>query len=288
MKIYLVRYPEKAPSLIDGELNYTPPALSEHLSVSKLSLSHDAPSKNDVLLFYHTFTTEDNTLQDVIFAYYQVARLVDGVLHPTKCLSFDKTRSGFGILNYSRKRVLTRYGDVCSHWSLPEMLRCVNVAYGKRNLASAFKQREGLRFFNATTPCVVLSPVPSRASGSYYENALLEWVSSICEDIRGEATRSFNTTKKGNTGVGKTGFVKYDYAPDSRGKFYCRLNHIVDKRNRKLCASCPMYKKKNGRSVCEWSLPVYGASPYIPLTTLDAFAYFDVLLEKGLVMDYRD
>ncbi len=288
MKIYLVRYPEESPSPIDKELNYTPPALPEKLSLSSLSLSHDVPSKNDILLFYHTFITEDNTLQDVIFAYFQVARSVDGYIYPTKYLSFDKTRGGMGILNYSRKRVLTRYGDECSHWSLPEMLRCVNITYGKRNLASAFKQREGLRFFNSTTPCVSLSPIPSRASGRYYENALLEWVSSICENIRGEATRGFNTAKKGDTGVGKTGFVKYDYAPDSRGKIYCRLNHIVDKRNPKLCASCPMYKRKKGRCVCEWSLPVYDKQPYIPLTTADAFAYFDVLLEKGLVMDYRD
>lgn len=288
MKIYLVRYPEKTPFFIDKELNYTPPTLPEKLSVSGLSLSHDAPSKNDILLFYHTFTAEDNTLQDVIFAYFQVGKSVDGDIYPTKQLSFDKTRCGMGILDYSRKRVLTRYGDEQAHWSLPETLRCVNLSCGKKSLSSAFKQREGLRFFDNRTLFVKLSAIPSRASGVYYENALLEWVSSICENIRGEATRGFNTAKKGDTGVGKTGFVKYDYAPDFRGKIYCRLNHIVDKRSSRLCASCSMHKKKNGKSVCEWSLPVYDKQPYIPLTTADAFAYFDVLLEKGLVMDYRD
>ena len=183
---------------------------------------------------------------------------------------------------------MTRYGSDKNAWSLPEFVRCVDVCCNGKNINSRFTHDGGTRYFKGGLDCISLSAVPSKASGTYFENALLEWVSSMCEDIRGDATRSFNSLKKADVGVGKTGFTKYDYIPDSRRAFYCRLNHTVGKRCMRVCESCPMYKKKGKKNVCEWSLPVYGALPYIPLTTGDAFAYFDVLLEKGVVMDYRD
>jgi len=283
MKVYIVKYPVKEAFLIDSDLNYEKPSLEPSYP---LSLFDREVAVGDIVLFYNTFSDVSGTLTEVIFAYLQVGEIKNGSLFARESLSFDSERAGAGVLNYSKKRTLTRYSSPQSHWSLPEFTRCLDIRC-KGDRYNRFAVCGAARYFKGER-CVVLSAIPSRASGEYYENALLEWTSSLCEDIRGDATRTFNTLKKGSTGAGKTGFVKYDYIPDSRGAFYCRLNHSVGKRCMKACESCPMYKKKGRRSVCEWSLPVYGALPYIPLTTADAFAYFDVLLEKGLVMDFRD
>ena len=280
MNVYLVKYFEKEPFCLDGDLNYAKPCLPDRIKVSSFT-----PAKDDLILFYHTFVGESGSPQEVIFAYFQVKKTENGIAYAHKTLTFDGERQGFGVLNYSRKRALTRYGSPENFWSLPEFLKCMKIESRK---SSGYREREGIRYFENTSPTVRISVPVSRDSSEYFENALLEWASSLCEDIRSDATRRFNLAKKGNVGVGKTGFVKYSYRPDMRRNFYCRHNHIVGKRNPKLCALCPMYKKEKGRHTCEWSLPLYGANPYIPLTVADAYAYFDVLLEKGLVMDYGD
>lgn len=280
MNVYLVKYFEKEPFRLDGDLNYNKPDFPDRIKLSSFT-----PAKDDLLLFYHTFVGETVLIQETVFAYFQIKKIENGIAYSHKTLTFDKERCGFGVLNYSRKRTLTRYGSSENFWSLPEFLKCMNVE--SRN-SSGYREREGIRYFENTSPVVKISAPVSRDSSEYFENALFEWASSVCEDIRSDATRRFNLAKKGNTGVGKTGFVKYSYRPDMRKNFYCRLNHTVGKRNPKVCASCPMYKKENGRHTCEWSLLLYGSNPYIPLTAADAYAYFDVLLEKGLVMDYRD
>jgi hypothetical protein len=285
MKAFLVRYPEKEPFLLDGGLNYIKPDVPSSFKLSQLKIS---PKKHDMILFYHTFKSEDGALQDTIFMYFQVDKTEKDDIFPAELLTFDNQRAGMGILNYSKKRVLTRYGSVSNHWSLPEFFKCLDITFKGKRLTPFFRENGGVRYFENTTAWLEISAIPSRSSGEYFENALAEWVSSMCEDIRGVATRHFNSSKKGDVGVGKTGFVKYSYCPDSRGRFYCRLNHTVGKRNMKICLGCPMYQKKKGRHICEWSLPLYNATPYIPLTLPDAYAYFDVLLEKGLVMDYRD
>ncbi len=285
MKIYIVKYPNSASFFLNSEMNYEKPDIP---SEYPLTLFDEEISVLDTVLFYNTFIDEKGVESDVIFAYLQVGKIEKGRIFSTEKLSFDDERRGFGVLNFSKKRTLTRYGSTKSCWSLPEFVRCIDIRHNRKNINSRFVQEDVARYFKGGLDCIFLSAIPSKASGEYFENALLEWASSMCEDIRGDATRTFNTLKKRDIGVGKTGFVKYDYAPDSRRAFYCRLNHTVGKRCMRVCESCSMYKKKGRKNVCQWSLPVYGASPYIPLTTGDAFAYFDVLLEKGLVMDYRD
>ena len=277
MNVYLVRYFEKEPYALDENLNYNKPDFPDSVKLSSF-----VPEKNDLFLFYHAFAA-DNASHEAVFAYFQVDKIENGIAYPTKTLTFDGSRQGFDVLNYSRKRTLTRYGSPENCWTLPEFFRCMSLEG-----SICYRERDGLRWFENTSPVMKISAPVTPDSSQYFENALLEWASSMCEDIRSEATRGFNLAKKGNTGAGKTGFVKYSYRPDMRSSFYCRMNHIVAKRNPKLCDSCPMYKKEKGRHTCEWSLPLYGSNPYIPTTVADAFAYFDVLLEKGLVMDYRD
>lgn len=285
MKVYIAKYPSSNPLMLDSEMNYDKPEIRSEYPVAFFDRKI---MKGDMILFYQTFVDEKGNESEVIFAYFQVGKVKSGFLLPFEKLSFDSERRGMGVLNYSKKRTLTRYGSDKALWSLPEFTRCLDISFKGKNVNSRFKTDGILRYFKSGLPYIRLSAVPSKASSIYFENALLEWTSSMCEDIRSEATRHFNSLKKGDTGVGKTGFIKFNYIPDSRSTFYCRLNHTVGKRCARACESCPMHKKKMGRQVCEWSLPVYGAFPYIPLTTADAFAYFDVLLEKGLVMDYRD
>jgi len=279
MNVYLLRFSQKDPFLLDGDLNYVKPDFPDRINVGV------NPEKDDLLLFYHTFVGEGVNPCETVFAYFQVEKLENGIVYPSKTLTFDSARRGFGVLNFSRKRTLTRYGSPENYWSLPEFFKCMRLDARK---SSGYREREGIRYFENTSPVIKVSVPVLPDSSQYFENALLEWASSLCEDIRSESTRGFNLAKKGSIGIGKTGFVKYSYRPDMRRNFYCRFNHIVGKRCEKLCNSCPMYKKEKGRHTCEWSLPLYGANPYIPLTVADAFAYFDVLLEKGLVMDYRD
>lgn len=285
MKIYIVKYPEPHTFYLDEQLNYEPCPLNDSYPSDIVA---STPQNGDTVLFYSTFVDCKNTESSVIFAYFQIGLIEKGFMYPAKTLSFDNTRAGCGLLNYSKKRTLTRYGSDKNCWSLPEFFRCLDLRSKDKSVLSSFRQNGVIRYFDASFDCLSVSLVPSKDSLVYYENALLEWLSSMCEDVRGEATRRFNSLKKGDTGAGKTGFVKYDYIPDSRRAFYCRLNHTVGKRCMRACDTCPMYKTKGKRRVCEWSLPVYGALPYLPLTTADAYAYFDVLLEKGLVMDYRD
>ncbi len=284
MNLYLIRFPDPALTLVSESLEFEPTPLPKTFLLKDLALSRENILKNDIFLFFKTFKLQNGVLQDMIFAYFEVGRVGEKSVECSKKLSFDKTRAGRGTLGYSRKRVLTRYSEKENIWSLPEFFRCMNITCGKRNLSSSFHDDKNVRYFENTTPVLRVSPTPSRDSLVYYENALLEFVSSMCEDIRGEATRSFANLKKGDTGLGKTGFVKYLYKPDRRSKFYCRVSHTVLKKPSCECKGCSIYKKGG----CEWSLPMYGASPYIPKTTADAFSYFDTLLEKGIVMDYRD
>ncbi len=282
MKLIFCRF-EDGTTFLSENLEFDFPAL-EKLSAKKLFLEKEKVSKGDLILFYKTFSQKDTALFDMVFAYFEVGRIKDGVIQPAKKLSFDETRKGAGSLTYSRRRVLTRYSSPVNHWSLPEFFKCMNITSATSSLNSRFREDGGVRYFENTTRTFSLCPIPSRDSLVYFENALLEWTSSLLEEIRGECTRRFNAMKKGETGQGKTGFVKYSYRPDRRRAFYCRTSHTVGKKPREKCASCSLYK----RGACEWSLPDYNGRPYIPLSTADAFAYFDVLLEKGLVMDYRD
>ncbi len=284
MNLFLVRYPDKTATEVFDGYEITPPQIGGKFDRQKFSLVREEILKNDVILFYKSFRLQNGTLQDMIFGYFEVGGVFEKELTASKYLSFDKTRAGFGTLSYSKKRVLTRYSSPENFWSLPEFFRGLNIACRGKSLNSKFRDFCQVRYFENTTPTLCISPVPSRESLVYYDNALLEFVSSVCEDIRGEATRNFSNLKKGQTGAGKTGFVKYSYRPDRRSRIYCRVSHTLGRKQLRECRACSLYKK----GACEWSLPVYNANPYVPSGERDAFAYFDVLLEKGLVMDYRD
>lgn len=282
MSIYLIKYKSDLSFELSEELTYSMPSIPETLEMKGVSFS-----KNDLILFYAPVKTTKGNTEDTIFAYFQVGKIQDCKIHASKTLSFDGDRPGTANLSYSRKRVLTRYGSDENYWALPEFMRCERIEHNGRE-ASWFCERDGIRFFENKTDILKISPHVSKAAAEYFENALLEWASSMCEDIRSGATREFCNLKKGHVGEGKTGFVKYIYRYDARGKIYCRFAHTVGKRNKNQCTRCPLYKKTAGKTLCEWSLPTYNGKPYIPTTTNDAFAYFDALLEKGLIMDYRD
>ena len=284
MKFYLVKYPGTTPTLVSENLEIPEFSVEKSYSVRSLSLEKEELLKNDVILFYKEFELSDGSTQDMIFAYFQIGKILKNEIFPSKTLSFDQSRFGSGALGYSRKRVLSRYNSPSSHWSLPEFFRGVYISCNKKDLSSSFHDEGSVRYFENKTSHITLTSPHSRESGVYYENALLEFVSSMLENIRKDATRRFCETKKGDIGKGKTGFVKYLYSPDRRKKVYCRTCHTLGKKRLSDCRRCSLYKNGN----CEWSLPLYGASPYVPTSDRDAFAYFDVLLEKGLVMDYRD
>lgn len=284
MRVYLALYKKEFDFVLDTDLNFSVPVLPEVLH------KNDIPaklSKNDVILFFAPFKTQSG-VKDIIFAYFQVGKVSGDKIYSAKHLFSDPEREGKGNLSYSAKRVLTRYNSPENFWALPEFFRGVNVSALGKNVNSRFRENAGVRYFENSFDCIALRVIPSRESGVFYTSALCEWISSMCENVRGSVTRKFYDEKLKGVGEGKTGFEKYFYSPDARGKIYCRKNHVICKKNSSLCSRCSLLKKEKRKSGCVWNLPVYSSRPYIPTTQKDAFAYFDALIEKGQVMDYRD
>ena len=284
MRVYLVLYKKEFPFSLDGDLNISSPVLPFEISKGELPAKL---SKNDVILFFAPFQSE-NGVKDIIFAYFQVGKVLKDRVCAASHLFSDPDRMGVGNLSYSAKRVLTRYNSPENFWALPEFFRGLNVSVSGKNKNAHFRENGGVRYFENSFGLIALDVIPSRESGVFYTNALYEWTSSMCENVRGKVTRKFYDEKIKGVGEGKTGFEKYFYSPDARGKIYCRKNHVICKKNTSPCTRCSLYKKEKGKSGCVWNLPLYTTRPYIPTTSKDAFAYFDALIEKGQVMDYRD
>lgn len=287
MRVFLVLYKKDFCISLDEDLNFSAPVLPDVLEKAEFQFLPAKLSKNDLLLFFAPFKTGGG-VKDIIFAYFQVGKILKDKVYSAEHLFSDCEREGKGILSYSAKRVLTRYNSPENHFALPEFFRGLNVSVSGKNKNAHFRENGGVRYFENNFDCIALDVIPSRESGVFYTNALLEWTSSICENVRGKVTRRFSNEKIKGVGEGKTGFEKYFYTPDARGKIYCRKNHVICKKSTSLCQRCSLSKKEKGKSGCVWNLPLYSSRPYIPTTSKDAFAYFDALIEKGQVMDYRD
>ena len=264
------------------------------------------------------------TEQHIIFGYMQVGEVLhnyeidkhfkwhphaengkeNNLYLPTKRLTLNPDMPGAGVLSYSHKRVLTKYGMSISKWNLPDFFRGLNFYIETsthkllRNFHDAPDGQEYFQFLGRGQEFLI-SVYEKDTFAKFYQKSLEEWAYRILIDdvwdevltkLREEKLHfDFGAIDKVETII--NGVTAYDDFGRFDGLYmdqlaYCRYYHRIMDFDVERCSGCPLLQGGgNGRGAdCLFDVPVkQGKLLELPYTPRDRFAFYEILIQKGIV-----
>lgn len=262
--------------------------------------------------------------QHIIFAYMQVGEILhnaeidkhfkwhphaengkeNNLYLPTKRLTLNPEKQGAGILSYSHKRVLTKYGMSISKWNLPDFFRGLNFNIETsthkllRNFHDAPDGQEYFQFSGRGQEFLI-SVYEKENFTKFYQKSLEEWAYRILIDDVWDPVLTKLREEKLDYDFGDidkveniiNGVTAYDSFGGFDGLYmdqlaYCRYYHRIMDFNVERCSGCPLLQGGgNGRGAdCLFDVPVkQGKRLELPYTPRDRFAFYEILIQKGIV-----
>ncbi len=279
---------------------------TEFNSKGKLQYKRNAPQQHIIYGYMQVGKILHNSEIDKYFKYHPHAEngKENNLYLPMKRLTLNPNMPGAGVLSYSYKRVLTKYGMSISKWNLPDFFRglnfCVETSSHKllRNFKDAPDGQEYFQFIGRGQE-FVLSVYEKDAFAKFYQKSLEEWAYRILiDDAWDEVLMRLHNEKLDFDfeNIDKVESIIHAItAYDEFGGFdslysdqliYCRFHHRIMDFDVDRCSGCPLLQgSRNGKGAdCFYDVPVkQGRLLELPYTPRNRFAFYEILMQKGIV-----
>lgn len=224
---------------------------------------------------------------------------------PAEKLSWNPELPGYGTLQYAHKRVLTKFGMGISKWQLPDFFRGLDIHVETKgaSLRSSFidaPDGQGYFQFVGRGQEFVISSFDKDIFADFYQASLEEWAYRMIIDSNWDLTldgiyqkklqfdfgkiAGTQTTLNGALVTDALGYVTQQYQEQGA---YCRYYHKIMEYDSERCWDCPLLQGgANGMgSDCEYDEPVYeGNGVLIPSAPRDRYAYYEILMQRGILL----
>lgn len=272
----------------------------------KIQYVRNAPEQHIIYGYMQVGKIIHNTEIDKEFKWHPHAEngKENNLYLPAESLSINPDMPGVGILPYSYKRVLTGFGMKISKWKLPDFIRGLDfrVETRKEELFDKFYDApDGQEYFQfiGRGQEFVLSVHESDMYAKFYRKSLEEWaysmlIDNVCdktiERLRNEKLDyDFENIEKVENII--NGVIKDDKSGQLSETYpsqmaYCRFHHRIMQFDEKRCTWCPLKRSSgNGKCAdCLYDVPIkQGAPMEIPCAPRDRFAFYEILIQKGIV-----